>query len=397
MTSIIIPKPFIGLLDQHRYYVYYGGRGSGKSHSIARYLICRAIDSPLKILCTRELQNSIMESVHSLLCDIIYKYDMDSFFEIKNASIECVNGSCFIFKGLAHNIESVKSTEGIDLCWIEEADKVSQASWDTLIPTIRKPNSSLLITFNPTHEDDPVYQMFVVKNQHDSVVQKVNYNDNPHFPEVLMNELLHLRETDYERYLHVWEGELRTVSDAQVFKGKYVVKSFSFANIENYYHGMDFGFAKDPAVVVRCFIKDENLYIDKEAYGHHIEMPDLSHLIKKVIARKSYKVLADCSRPETISYLRNYCSWNIHSADKWTGSVEDGIEYLRGFKQIIIHPDCPRTLEEFKRYSFKVDKKTNEILPVVIDEYNHCIDALRYAISNLIRRNITIYDTGVLK
>jgi len=394
--NIIIPDIFSDLWDNYRYYVYYGGRGSSKSHSIARYLICKSMSQTLKILCTRELQNSIMESVHSLLTGIIYTYKLDRYFRIANHSISSINGSQFIFKGLAHNIESVKSTEGIDMCWIEEADKVSKASWEILIPTIRKPNSQFMITFNPTHEDDPVYQDFIVNTQPNSLVKKVNYSDNPYFPEVLRREMEHLKTTDYEKYLHVWEGQLRTTSDAQVFKGKYSVEEFSSEGVEAYHHGMDFGFAKDPSTVIRCFIRDRKLYIDKEVYGHHVEMDDLGKLIKKVIAGNHYKIFGDCARPETISYLKNQ-GWNIQGADKWAGSVEDGIEYIRGaFEKVVIHPSCIHTIEEFKRYSFKIDKHTTEILPIVIDDYNHCIDALRYGLNNFIKRKVTIYDTGVM-
>jgi phage terminase large subunit len=395
-VEIDIPEAFDGLAEECRYYVYYGGRGSSKSHSIARYLICMALRKTTKILCARELQNSIIESVYSLLKGIIVEYNLYEWFIMKNASIECTcNGSVFFFKGLCHNIESVKSTEGIDICWIEEADKVSQNSWDTLIPTIRKPNSKIIITFNPTHEDDPVYQMFVVTGQPDMVIKKVNYDDNPYFPEVLRKEMMHLKATDYEKYLHVWEGELRTVSDAQVFKGKFVVEEFSSEGIEAYYHGMDFGFANDPSTVVRCFIQGRRLYIDAEAYGHHIEINDLGKLIKKAIAGKHYKIKADCARPETISYLKNE-GWNIEGAKKWAESVAEGIEYLRGFEKIVIHPSCVHAIEEFKRYSFKIDKRTNEVLPIVIDDFNHVIDALRYALDTLIKHKKSIFDDGVM-
>lgn len=394
--DIDIPEAFDGLLDEHRYYVYYGGRGSSKSHSIARFLICLAMSGSYKILCARELQNSIMESVYSLLKGVIYLYNLEKYFNIKMALIECPStDSVFFFKGLAHNIESVKSTEGIDICWIEEADKVSQNSWDTLIPTIRKPGSKIIITFNPTHEDDPVYQMFVVTGQPDSVVRKVNYNDNPYFPEVLEKERLHLRATDYEKYLHVWEGELRTVSDAQVFKGKFVVEEFSSEGEECFYHGMDFGFANDPSTVVRCFIKGTNLYIEKEAYGHHVEINELPSLMRSVLVSKYHKVKADCARPETISYLKNE-GWNIEAAKKWQGSVEDGIEFMKSFDKIIIHPSCVHAIEEFKRYSFKIDKRTNEVIPVVMDDFNHIIDAIRYALDDFIRHKMTIYDEGVM-
>lgn len=397
-VDIILPEIFYGLLEEHRYYVYYGGRGSAKSHSIARYLICQALRSTNKILCTRELQSSIMESVHSLLYGIINQYRLSPYFYVKNHEIVCINGSHFIFKGLAHNIEAVKSTEGIDICWVEEADKVSQASWDVLIPTIRKPNSKIIVTFNPTHEDDPAYQDFVVNTKPDSISQKVNYTDNPYFPEVLRKEMEHLKATDYEKYLHVWEGELRTTSDAQVFKGKYVVKEFSSEGVEAFFHGMDFGFANDPCAFIRCFIRDNDLYIDREAFGHGVEISELSALIRSVIAGRHYKIKADCSRPETISYLANLRedNWNIEAAKKWSGSVEDGISYLKSFNKIIVHPSCTQIIKEFKHYCFKIDKRTNEILPIIIDDYNHGIDALRYALDNLIKRKVSIYDEGVL-
>jgi len=396
--EIKIPDIFQSLHELARYHVYYGGRGSGKSHTVARYLICSALASPIKILCTRELQNSIVESVHTLLSDIIRQYGLHQWFIIKNASIEAYNGSVFIFKGLAHNIDSVKSTEGVDICWVEEADKVCQKSWDILIPTIRKPNSRFIITFNPTHDDDPVYDMFVKIGQPDSITQLVNYHDNPHFPDVLNKEMEHMKSVDYEKYLHVWEGELRTVSDAQVFKGKYTIEEFSSEGIDAFYYGMDFGFSKDPTTIIRCFIIGQNLYIDREEYGHHVEIPDIVPMIRHIQAgTESYrwKIKADCARPETISYLANL-NYNVVGAKKWSGSVEDGIEYLRSFKKIIVHPRCTNTAVEFRRYTYKIDKRTNDILPIVNDDYNHCIDAIRYALDDLIKHNVTIYDNGVL-
>lgn len=396
--NIVIPKKFRGLAKDARYYVYYGGRGSSKSHSIARFLVCKALDRHLKILCTRELQNSITESVYTLLKDIIFQYNLASYFHIKNSSINCVNGSTFIFKGLAHNIESVKSTEGVDICWIEEADKVSQTSWDILIPTIRKPNSKIIVTFNPTHDDDPVYQMFIVDTQPNSIVEKVNYNDNPWFPDVLRAELEHMKATDYDRYLHVWEGELRTISDAQVFKNKYAVEEFETGEDEVFYHGIDFGFAKDPTAIVRCFIRGKNLMIDREEYGHHIEIIEIPKLIDRIMSGANHwrwKIKGDAARPETISYLANL-NYNIEAASKWQGSIEDGIEYMKSFEKIIIHPRCIHAIEEFRRYSYKIDKRTNDILPVVLDDYNHIIDSVRYALADLIKRKTTIYDSGVL-
>lgn len=353
---------------------------------------------PIKILCARELQNSITESVHSLLEEIIINNGLYHWFKITKTEIVGINGSHFIFKGLAHNIDAVKSTEGIDICWIEEADKVSRHSWDILLPTIRKPNSEIWVTFNPTFDDDPVYQMFVIQKMPDSIVQEVNYHDNPAFPDVLRREMEHMKETDYDRYLHVWEGQLRSISDAQVFKGKYSVEEFSSEGVDVFYHGMDFGFAKDPSAIIRCFITDQNLFIDREAYGHHVELSLLKNLIMTVVENRWWEIKADGSRPETISFLKapENGGWNISAAKKYAGSVEDGVEYLRSFKKIVIHPRCKNAIEEFRRYSYKVDKRTNEILPIILDDYNHVIDAVRYSIDNLIKGHVTIYSDGVL-
>ena len=390
--------PYVGFeLDRDHLFLLQDGTVVHNSHSIARYLVCSALDKPTKILCTREMQNSITESVYVLLKDIITQYELADYFHVKNSCIDCVNGSTFIFKGLAHNINSVKSTEGVDICWVEEADKVSQNSWDILVPTIRKPDSKFIITFNPTNEDDPVYQMFIVKNQPNSIVEKVNYNDNPFFPDVLKQELEHMKATDYDRYLHVWEGELRTISDAQVFKNKFVVEQFDTFD-EVFYYGMDFGFAKDPTTITRAFIRGRSLYIDREQYGHHIEIDKIPMMIKKIMEGSEswrWKIKADCARPETISYLKNL-HFNVEGASKWSGSIEDGIEYIKSFDKIIIHPSCIRTIEEFTRYSYKIDRRTNEILPIVLDDYNHIIDAIRYSLSDLIKRKTTIYDSGVL-
>jgi phage terminase large subunit len=395
--NIIVPKKYLTLTQEARYHVFYGGRGSAKSHSIARFLVAKALSKQTKILCTRELQNSIADSVHKLLSDVIRNHNLEQWFEIGKAEISCVNGSSFIFKGLAHNIDSVKSTEGVDICWIEEADKVSQQSWDILVPTIRKPNSSIIISFNPTYSDDPVYKIFVANPPPpESIVNEVSWRDNPHFPEILEKEMLHMKATDYEKYMHIWEGQIRTVSDAQIFKNKFVVKEFDSTGHEAFFYGMDFGFSQDPSTVIRSFIKNRCLYIDDEAYGHHIEMHELHKLIDKVLLHRYAPIKADSARPETISYLANApFSYNIEAAKKWSGSVEDGIEFLKSFEQIIIHPRCVKTLEEFQKYSFKVDPKTGMILPIILDTYNHCVDSIRYSMDSLIKRKTTIYDQGV--
>jgi phage terminase large subunit len=144
---------------------------------------------------------------------------------------------------------------------------------------------------------------------------------------------------------------------------------------------------------VRCFARDGDLYIEHEAYGHGIELTDLAAFFRKVPGAERWKIWADSARPETISFMRNQ-GWNIEAAPKWSGSVEDGIEFMRSFRRIVIHPRCKNVINEFNTYSYKVDKKTEEILPIVMDEKNHTIDAIRYSLSNLIKRKVTIYDPG---
>jgi phage terminase large subunit len=395
MSRIVIkvPPKFSTLSKAARYHVFYGGRGSAKSHSIARYLICAALSEPLKILCTRELQNSIGDSVHKLLVDLIVNHNLESWFTIKNNEIDVYNGGQFIFKGLAHNIDSIKSTEGVDICWIEEADKVSQSSWDILIPTIRKPASRILISFNPNRLTDPVYQKFVVNQAPDAIVTEVTHADNPHFPDVLKREMEYCKAVDYDKYLHIWEGKLRTHSEALVFNRKYVVEEFEAPPGETLRYGADWGFAKDPTTLVRCFVSGRNLYVDYEVYGHGIELTELDALFRHVPNSDRWPILADNARPETISYMKNQ-GWKIDAAPKWQGSVEDGLEFMRSFEKIIIHPRCKNTIKEFSNYSYKVDKRTGEVLPLVEDDNNHTIDAIRYALSNLIKRKVTIYDSG---
>lgn len=208
--SLTIPEAFKPLFDPYRYKVFYGGRGSAKSWSVADALIIRAISGTVRILCARELQNSIAESVHKLLSDRIEAHGLSKYFSITNNSIKSLSGSEFFFKGLRSNISEIKSMEGVDICWVEEAQVVSAHSWDTLIPTIRKDGSEIWLTFNPEMETDPTYERFVLHDQPNSIVRHVSYRDNPFFPAVLEQERLALKANDPAAYLNVWEGECKS-------------------------------------------------------------------------------------------------------------------------------------------------------------------------------------------
>lgn len=241
--QVTFPTAYKELFRPHRYKVYYGGRGGGKSWQFARALILLGYDRKLRILCTREIQRSISDSVHKLLTEQIDALGLNYFYAITRDSIKGANGTEFIFKGLHANSQEIKSTEGVDICWIEEAMSVSEDSWAVLIPTIRKEGSEIWVTFNPDSEKDPVYQRFLVNGASDAYIRKINYDENPHFPEVLRKEMEWLKSRDYQAYLHIWEGEVKRHSNALVFGNYFKVEEFETPARVRFYHGADWGFA----------------------------------------------------------------------------------------------------------------------------------------------------------
>jgi phage terminase large subunit len=203
--------------EKSRYRILHGGRGGAKSWGVARALLIKGAQRSLRILCAREFQTSIKDSVHKLLCDQIIDLGLEGFYEITQASIRGKNGTEFSFVGLKNNVANVKSYEGVDICWVEEAQTTSRLSWNILIPTIRKENSEIWVTFNPELETDETYQRFVLHPPENSVVQKINWSDNPWFPETLMLEKDALKMRDIEAYNTVWEGICRQTVDGAIF------------------------------------------------------------------------------------------------------------------------------------------------------------------------------------
>ena len=665
--QVTFPTAYKELFRPHRYKVYYGGRGGGKSWQFARALILLGYDRKLRILCTREIQRSISDSVHKLLKEQIDAMGLTGFYDITRDAIRGQNGTEFIFKGLRTNPQEIKSMEGVDICWVEEAQAVSAESWDVLIPTIRKPGSEIWLTFNPLSPDDATWTRFVKNPPPGAWVQKVLYSDNPWFPAVLDEERRHLQEIDPELYRHIWLGEPRTISDAQVFKGRYLVQEFETPKDARFFHGADWGFACldgntviitengnkllknvrpgdkvltregyktvihaqsrgvrsvyavdcgyknriiatgdhriltadgwreirdlretetlcmtkssltarfikgiltvstrtisignmgedargqafiaqygntitgkfrkattfiismvtrlitalrtcrvyrkanirksiiktsweafqksnrregaiqkktgqseerkhlqphkngeefaqsvgslsrlqtfiknfvphnaesaktpatvkkntlvngavkflqrlltviekpvqknvrinlqslgeaevfditvengeyfangvlvhncDPTALVRCFIRGNVLYIDREAYGVGVELDETPQLFDSIDTSRKWPIKADCARPETISYMSRH-GFRISAAKKWTGSVEDGLAVLKSFEKIIIHPRCVHAADEFYKYSYKVDKNNGDVLPIIVDANNHCV------------------------
>lgn len=373
-----------------RYKVAFGGRGSAKSWSFARKLLLIGADRPMRILCARELQISIKDSVHRLLSDQVDSLGLSDVYEVGQSYIRgCGDnnkGTEFIFKGLRHNAAEIKSMEGINICWIEEAQSVSERSWELLIPTIRTPGSEIWITFNPDQESDPTYQRFVANAPEGAIVREVNFDANPWFPEDLERERAHMARTDPDAYAHVWLGKFKIHSHSQVLKGKWVVDSFEAQpNWFGPYFGADWGFAEDPTVLVKCWISGRSLYIEHEAYGVGVAMDDIPDLFAQVPDARKHMIRADCARPETINHVGNHGWDNVYAAPKWSGSVEDGVEFLRSFEQIVIHQRCKHAAEEARLWRYKTDPLTDQVLPVLVKGNDHVFDSVRYALSPIIK------------
>lgn len=376
---------------KRRNYIY-GGRGSGKSHDVAEYCLFRAYQSKIKVLCTRELQNSIADSVYSLLKNKIVDMHLDFFFTVYKDRIVGNNGSEFIFKGIHNNVSEIKSMENISIAWLEESQSLSRESIDVIVPTIRAPGSILIFTFNPYKDNDPIY-MEMKNATEDDLVIKANYSDNPWFPEELRLEMERDKKNDYQKYLWVWEGECLGLSDAQIFRGKYVIENFETPKNADFHFGADWGFANDPTTLVRSFIVGNDLYIDMCAGKVGCDLEDTPSLFNEVQGSSIYPIYADSARPETISFMRSK-HYNVIAAEKWNGSVEDGIQYLRSFSCIHIHERCKAVAEEFDLYQYKVDRQTGEVLRVPVDKFNHYIDAIRYSLTVPMRsaNNGKVYD-----
>lgn len=390
-------RPFAPLFSPARYKVFYGGRGGAKSWAFARALLLRAASRPVRVLCAREFQVSIGDSVHRLLSDQIDALGLQSMFTVQQNSITSSCGSLFIFKGIRKNIREIKSLEGVDVCWVEEAESVSKESWDILIPTIRKSGSEIWVSFNPGTPDDDTYRRFVKETPDNAVVVKVGWEDNPWLPDTLREEKDYCQRVAPDAYMHIWGGEPLVISDAQVFKGCYVVEPFETPEDARFFHGCDWGFANDPATLLRLFIKDNWLHVDQEAYGIGVELDDIPEFFDRVPTARKWPIKADNSRPETISHVRRK-GFDIKGAAKWGGSVEDGLAVLKGFEGIRVHPRCKHTADEMRLYKYKVDRVTDDVLPILVDAHNHCIDAMRYALDGYIRgRGPMKINPGILQ
>lgn len=393
--------PLFTAVDK-RYRCSHGGRGSAKTRTFALMTAVKAYQAANNgesgvILCAREFMNSLEESSMEEVKQAIRSVSwLAANFDIGEKYIRTLDRNVsYVFCGLRHNLDSIKSKARILLCWVDEAETVSETAWQKLDPTVRESGSEIWVTWNPEKDGSATDKRFRKQPDDDTIVVEMNYTDNPWFPDVL--EKVRRRDKknlDDQTYAWIWEGAYLENSDKQVLANKYVVQSFPddlWKKADRLLFGADFGFAKDPNTLLRQFILDDCLYIEYEAYGIGVELDHMPAFYDKIPEVRKWPIKADSARPETISYLRRQ-GFNISAAKKWQGSVEDGITFLRGFKQIIIHPRCKETAKEARLYSYKTDRITGEVLPVIADANNHCWDASRYGLDGYIKGRTTVWD-----
>lgn len=405
IEEIELPPKLIPIFSgPARYRGAWGGRGSGKTYNFAHMAAVRAymfaeMGVTGTILCAREYMNSLEESSMEEIKQAIRSDGwLNAYFDVGEKYIRTKNRRVwFSFTGLRVNLNSIKSKARILICWLDEAEEVSEIAWQKLLPTVREDNSEIWVCWNPETEGSPTDIRFRQKPPAGAKIVELNYQDNPWFTNALEEE----RKADLERldpdsYAWIWEGEYRKNSDAQVLANKWRIEEFTpQAHWDGPYYGIDWGFSQDPTAGVKCWVGDDQLWIEYEAGKVGLENDDIAEfMIAKLPGVEKHSVKADSARPETISHVKKSGANGrkrpnlprIEGAKKWPGSVEDGIAHLRSYKAIVIHPRCKETAREARLYSYKVDRLSKEVLAEIVDANNHYIDAIRYALGPLIKR-----------
>lgn len=400
IPAVLQPVFSDDLGDRVRYRGAYGGRGSAKTRTFALMTAVRAVafaeaGQSGVILCAREYMNSLEDSSMEEVKQAIRSVDwLNEYFEIGEKFIRTKNRRVwYSFAGLRHNLDSLKSKARILIAWVDEAESVSEIAWQKLAPTVREEGSEIWVTWNPEKDGSPTDQRYRKSPPANSKIVELNYTDNPWFPEVLDEERREdQKNLDDQTYAWIWEGAYRENSEAQILSGKYRVAEFEpEKGWDGPYFGVDWGFSQDPTAGVKCWVHDGRLWIEHEAGKVGLENDDIAQfMIARLPGIEKHKVRADSARPETISHVRSDGDGKrrslprIEGAEKWKGSVEDGIAHLRSYAEIVIHPRCVETLREARLYSYKVDRLTGDVLTTIVDKHNHYIDALRYALQPMI-------------
>ena len=382
-----------------------GGRGSGKTRGFALMTAVRgdvfaSMGVMGMILCGREFQNSLDDSSFAeVRAAILSDPYLRTRWEIGRQFIRHVTGKVeYAFSGLRHNIESIKGKSRILIAWVDEAEQVSELSWRTLIPTVREQQSpeeaargvfwtsEIWVTYNPAKETSATNLRFNLQVTPDMKIVELNWDDNPWFPDVLNDERLRDLRARPLDYKHIWEGAYRSRSDAQVFTN-WRVDEFTSPPASVFRFGADWGFAVDPTVLVRGYLDGRTFYIDHEAYKVGCEVDKTPDLFDQVPLSREFRITADSARPEVVSYMRRHGFPKITPAIKGKGSIEDGVSFMQSF-DIVVHPRCVNVIRELGSYAYKIDKQTEEVLPMLDDKDNHTIDAIRYALEGLRRAGV---------
>lgn len=385
------PRVLQPLFRAARYKVAYGGRGGGKSWGIATYLLIEAARQPLRVLCCREFQSSIRESVHKLLSDMIEQHRLTNRYEVLEKTIKGTNGSEILFEGLRHNIGRIRSLEGIDKVWVEEAANVSRASWEVLIPTIRKNGSEIIVSFNPELESDETYQRFVMHPPSDAVLMEINYHDNPWFPDVLRKEMLDLRAKDPDAYQHVYLGKCRYTLDGAIYarelreaqeEGRIAAVPYDPTKPVNVY--FDLGWADQTSIWFVQHIAGEVRCID---YLEDSQRPFADYLHE--LQRRSYVYntmwlphdakAKSLGTGRSIEEMARGAGWRVRIVPQL--SVVDGINAVRTlFPTIWFDRDrCSDGVQALRHYRYDVDPTTGQFSRNPLhDAASHGSDALRY-------------------
>lgn len=377
---------FAPLLAPATYKGAKGGRGSGKSHFFADTWLDENVRGKVDFVCLRETLKSLEFSVRKLLVEKIQKYNAGAYFDVQERRITSVHGGVTIFEGMQnHTSDSIKSLEGFDRAWFTEAQRASDRSLTMLRPTIvRKPGAELWFDWNPELPTDPIEQLFDEKNLPPrAVLVKANYCDNKWLSTEMQEEMEYDRSRDADKYAWVWLGQYRRCSEARVFRN-WVIEDFETPKGATHYLGADWGFSVDPSVLVRCHLDGRRLYIDHEAYMVGCEIDNLPHLFSQVPESDKWWITADSARPETIDYMQRHGYPRITAAVKGANSVDEGIQFLQSY-DIVVHPRCKHVIDELTLYSYKIDRETGKVVPILEDKNNHLIDALRYACEGIRR------------
>jgi phage terminase large subunit len=386
------PKITRPLFDPMRYKVLYGGRGSGKSWSIARALLMLASRDKLRVLCTREIQKSLADSVHKLLTDQIVPLGLSSIYTVSLNSIKCANGSEFLFAGLQdHTVESIKSFEGCDICWVEEAHSVSQVSWDILLPTIRKDCSEVWISFNPSLDSDAVYKMFIANKPDNALLIEMNYRDNPFWNDVLEQERLRFqRERPLDDYNNVWEGKCRSAVSGAIYANEIrdLLESGRLCNVPydsslKVHVIFDIGWNDSTAILFAQVQHSELRIIDYiedrlktlEHYSNELKKRgyNYSKLWMPHDAR-SRSIISNTSAEEQMKAF----GWSVEITPN--APVEDGIRTARMImpRVVVDKTKASGIIDRLRRYTRIINRATGEAGGPLHDENSHGADAFRY-------------------